>query len=199
MSPAVVDEALAAGRASASVASLTLTVVAAAITSPTRPVTAAVASRSAARYALIRPSSAVVVEHDADQREQQHGGADGVGGAEQEPGGDGEHEPAGHVDHAVDEHGDVLGVVAEVGERLAGRADRLAGLRAAAGHLRRQQVGAQQRLHVHPRLRPHDRAEVDRAPSAPSRRRRRASAAPVDGGGVAVRQRLEAAGRAGSR
>ena len=45
----------------ASVALLTFTVVAAAMMSPTRPVTAAVASRSPARYRLMRPSSAFVV------------------------------------------------------------------------------------------------------------------------------------------
>ena len=56
---------------------------------------------------------------------------------------------------------DVLDVVAEVGERLAGRPDRLPGFRAAARHLRLEQVGPQERLHVHPRLRPRDRRVVD--------------------------------------
>ena len=37
--------------------------------------------------------------------------------AEREAGEDGEDDAARHVDHAVDEVGDVLGVVAEVGDR----------------------------------------------------------------------------------
>ena len=80
-------------------------------------------------------------EDDADQRHEQHGGGDGVGRAEQDAGGDGEHQPARHVDHAVDELGDVLGVVAEVGQRLARRANRLPGLGTATGDLRGEQVG----------------------------------------------------------
>ena len=59
---------------------------------------------------------------------------------------------------------DVLGVVAEVGQRLAGRPDRLPGLRTAAGDLGGQQVGAQQRLHVRPRLRPRDRRRSGSTP-----------------------------------
>ena len=100
-------------------------------------------------------------EHDADHRQQQHRRGPGVGHPEDDPGGDAEHEAGRHVDDAVDQPGDVLDVVAEVGERLAGRTDRLAGLRPAARHLRLEQVGPQERLHVHPRLRPHDRRVVD--------------------------------------
>ena len=81
---------------------------------------------------------------------------------ERETGDHREDEPAGHVDHAVDEVGDVFGVVAEVGDRRAGRTDGLTRVETAARHLGAEHVRPQQRLHVDPRLGPDERAVVDR-------------------------------------
>ena len=88
----------------------------------------------------MRPSTAGE-QHDADHRQEQHRRRPGVGQAEHEAGDDAEDDPGGHVDDAVDELGHVLDVVAEVGQRLAGRPDRLSGLGTAAGHLGGEQVG----------------------------------------------------------
>ena len=145
-----------------SAASFTFTVVAAAMTSPSRPVTCSVAARSAARYSLMRVSSTRVATPTPSSGMSRISAAVGSARAEHEAGEHREDEPARHVDHAVDELGDVLGVVAEVGDRFAGGADRLAGLGTTARHLGGEQVGAQQRLHVHPRLGPDERAVVDR-------------------------------------
>ena len=54
---------------------------------------------------------------------------------ERETGDHREDETAGHVDHAVDEVGDVFGVIVEVGDRRAGRTDGLTRVKTAAGHL----------------------------------------------------------------
>ena len=72
--------------------------------------------------------------------------------------------------------------------------DRPAGFRPAARHLRREQVGPQQRLHVDPRRRPDQRAVVDgdHADQLGQRHRR---GAPVGRGGVAVRQCTEPHGQ----
>ena len=95
-----------------------------------------------------------------EQRQHQDRGGGRVGGPEHEPGDHGEQQAAADVDDAVEEHGDVVGVVAEVRDRLTGRAHGLAGLGSTAGELGREHVGPQERLHVHPRLRPSDRAEL---------------------------------------
>ena len=144
-----------------SAAPLTLTVVAAAIMSPTSPVTCPVAVAVGRSISLDPAVGEAGHQHDADHRQQQHRRRPGVGHAEDDSRGDAEHEAGGNVDDTVDQPRDVLDVVAEVGQRLARRADRLARLWSAARHLRLEQVGPQQRLHVHPRLRPRDRRVVD--------------------------------------
>ena len=124
--------------------------------------------RDVARRGAIGRSSCLDprVEHpgeggDREQRGDEHRSGAGVGRSQHERGDDRERHSAGHVDHAVDELCDVLGVVAEVCDRLAGRCDGPSRLGAAARHLGGEQVGAEERLHVHPATREHDGAGVD--------------------------------------
>ena len=123
---------------------------------------------------------------------QQHQRGATVDAAEHQSGEDREHDAGRDVDEPVDEHRHVFDVVAEMSDRLACRADRLAGLWAAAGNLSGEQVGAQQRLHVHPRPCPGQRAEVDRAHPGELAQRQRA-ADPIHPRVVAGRERVEAA------
>ncbi len=64
-----------------------------------------------------------------------------IDAAQHESGEHREHDAGGDVDEAVDEHRDVLDVVAEVGDRLARGPDRLTGFGPAAGDLSGEQVG----------------------------------------------------------
>ena len=136
------------------------------------------------------------VEHaggdgDGRERQQQDGCGAGVDAAEHEPGEDGEDDPGADVDHAVDELSDVVDVVAEVGDGLTRRSDRLPGLGPTARQLCREQVGAQERLHVHEHTRPHQGTPVDGGHADGVDHQRR-SCEPVHLRGVALLQRVKA-------
>ena len=116
----------------------------------------------------------------------------GIDAAQHEGRQHGEDEAAADIDEAVDEHRRVLDVVAEVCDRFAGGAHRLAGLGPTARELGGEHVGAQEGLHVHPRAGPHQRSRVDGDHSQHVGEQRRGRE-PVHPGMVAGLQRMEAA------